>query len=131
MGVTIGVTVGMWVESCSPLAYAHVDSLIKQSRHHLKVNQAIKRCTKARSSDQDRILVIKNFDRRHRWKYRAHCGDYPLCCWVWPRDEASSYALYYWEVSQVITTVPPPLFSVTYDDNSFVALSLLVSLGQV
>ena len=71
----------MWVESCSPLAYAHVDSLIKQSGHHLKVNQVIKRCTKARSSDQDRILVIKIFDRRRRWKYRAHCGDYPLIEW--------------------------------------------------
>ena len=55
----MGVTVGMWVGSCSPLAYAYVDSLIKQSRHHLKVNQAIKRCTKARSSNQDRILVDK------------------------------------------------------------------------
>ena len=33
----------MWVGSGSRLVYAHVDSLIKQSRYHSRVNQAIKR----------------------------------------------------------------------------------------
>ena len=44
------------------------------------VDQEIKSSFKAGSSDQEPILAIKNFDRRRRWKYRAHCGDYPLMC---------------------------------------------------
>ena len=42
------------------------------------VDQEIKSSFKAGSSDQEPILAIKNFDRRRRWKYRAHCCDYPL-----------------------------------------------------
>ena len=42
------------------------------------VDQEIKSSFKAGSSDQEPILAIKNFDRRRRWKYRAHYGDYPL-----------------------------------------------------
>ena len=42
------------------------------------VDQEIKGCFKAGSSDQEQILAIKNFDRRRRWKYRVHSGDYPL-----------------------------------------------------
>ena len=42
------------------------------------VDQEIKSSFKAGSSDQEPILAIKKFDRRRRWKYRAHCCDYPL-----------------------------------------------------
>ena len=42
------------------------------------VDQEIKGCFKAGSSDQEQILAIKNFDRRRRWKYRVYSGDYPL-----------------------------------------------------
>ena len=42
------------------------------------VDQGIKRCFKAGSSDQEPVLAIKNFDRRRRWKYRAYGSDYPL-----------------------------------------------------
>ena len=40
------------------------------------VDQGIKRCFKAGSSDQEASLAIKNFDRCRSWKYRAYCGDY-------------------------------------------------------
>ena len=50
-------------------------SMIKRKS---SVDQEIKGCFKAGSSDREQILVIKNFDRRCRWKYRVHGGDYPL-----------------------------------------------------
>ena len=42
------------------------------------VDQEIKGCLKAGSSDQEQNLAIKNFDRRRRWKYKVYSGDYPL-----------------------------------------------------
>ena len=50
----------------------------QQSSVETFIDQGIKRCFKAGSSDQEPILAIKNFDRRRSWKYRAYCGDYPL-----------------------------------------------------
>ena len=67
MGVTNG---------CGPNSYNILtDQTIKRKN---LVDQEIKSSFKVESSDQEPILAIKNFDRRRRWKYRAHCGDYPL-----------------------------------------------------
>ena len=43
-----------------------------------KLDQAIKQASRIESRDQEGILAIKTFDRRRRWKYGAHSGDYPL-----------------------------------------------------
>ena len=43
-----------------------------------KLDQAIKQASRNESRDQEGILAIKTFDRRRRWKYGAHSGDYPL-----------------------------------------------------
>ena len=45
-------------------------------KRKILVDQEIKGCLKTGSSDQEQNLVIKNFDRRRRWKYRVHSGDY-------------------------------------------------------
>ena len=47
----------------------------QQSSEHSSADQEIKKCFKAGSSNQGPNLVIKNFDRHRRWKYRACCGD--------------------------------------------------------
>ena len=43
-----------------------------------KLDQAIKQASGNESRDQEGILAIKTFDRRRRWKYGVHSGDYPL-----------------------------------------------------
>ena len=54
-------------------------SLVRSTiKRNISVDQEINGCFKEGSSDQERILAIKNFDRRRRWKYRVHSGDYPL-----------------------------------------------------
>ena len=55
--------------------WSPVRSTIKRK---ILVDQEIKGCLKAGSSDQEQNLAIKNFDRRRRWKYRIYSGDYPL-----------------------------------------------------
>ena len=54
-------------------------SLVRSTiKRKILVDQEIKGCLKAGSSDQEQNLAIKNFDRRRRWKYRVYSGDYPL-----------------------------------------------------
>ena len=55
--------------------YNSAYSSIKSTNHD---GSRIKSCIKAESSDQEPISAIKTFDRRHRSKYRAYSGDYPL-----------------------------------------------------
>ena len=50
----------------------------QEIKNNSQVNQAIKESFRVRSSDQGLNLAIKIFDRRRRWKYGAHSGDYPL-----------------------------------------------------
>ena len=50
----------------------------QEIKNKSQVNQAIKESFGVRSSDQELNLAIKIFDRRRRWKYSAHSGDYPL-----------------------------------------------------
>ena len=61
----------------------------QQSSVETFVDQGIKRCFKAGSSDQEPILAIKNFDRRRSWKYRAYCSDYPLLFLLIPHTKGS------------------------------------------
>jgi hypothetical protein len=50
-----------------------VQSLVQSTiKHKSWMDQEIQRCFKAGSSDQEQILAIKNFDRRHRWKLHTH-----------------------------------------------------------
>ena len=47
-----------------------------------KLDQAIKQASRNESRDQAGILAIKTLDRRRRWKYGVHSGDYPLFIYI-------------------------------------------------